>query len=638
MPRDKAEARIRDHLAEHLDVIEPGLTLVKKEEVLPNDGGAKGFVDIFARDAQGRLAIIEIKRSDAAARSAITELAKYAALIRGKFLVKHQEYRLIILSTEWHELLTPYSEFARATDYAIAGGRIVLSDQGTPIAIEPVEPARLPAERRILPRHHIWEFMDEATARAAVARLAHRFQGYGVADFVIVLLDVHDNPDGVASILYVGQLEQGFDDYMAIVRRRFFGKELEEFEAWIADLKEPSDRLGEAGDKALEASSAEMSARHTLGSAGYQIAHPEKARFWLDGGRARVSAVFRFGRFVDPYLSDDRIIKELIGHEGESSYFVDMTAAPASRPETAALLKAVDSAFFFNAAWRTAVRDLLHYARSAGARSLTLRAFVNDDIVRSLAGLATGLTGYTPRLDVRIEHPGRSEAFAGRIEWNGASASADEIAREHFDGDLGNYLFFHHLGQDRAVNEDVMTALGLSYTVWRVGEEASRVRVRGAGLSEARIPGLRPISDLVSRDDGPVPIFARLLLRCDLGFRREVETVRARALDAFMSDPEAFAASERQLKATRDAAVVRNHLHWSGDPEQCAVCERPFREVDIMADASLTLGGWGCVCARCFAIFGHGIGIGRGQIYQKTDEGWLQIAGGLSEDEAEDGS
>lgn len=635
MPRDQAEARIRDYLAERLDLVEPGLTLIKKEEVLPNDRGAKGFVDIFARDAQGRLVIIEIKRSDAAARSAITELSKYAALIRGKFLVKHQEYRLIVLSTEWHELLTPYTEFARATNYAISAGKIILSGEGNPTIIEPVEPAELPSERRILPRHH-WEFMDEATARAAVPKLANRIQGYGIADFVIVLLDLHDNPDGVTHFLYVGQLEKSFDDYMDIVRKRFSGEELEEFEHWLSDITELSDRLGEAGDKAMEASSADLSARCDFGSASYQIAHPEKARYWFDEKKTGGWEIFRFGRFVDPYLSDDQIIKELIGHGGESSYFVNMAASLGSRPETAALLGAVESAFFFNPAWRTAVQDLLKYAQSAKAKSLSLRAFVNDDIVRSLAGLATGLSGYMPRLEIEIEHPDRIENFVGRIEWNGATASADEIAREHFDGDLGNYLLFHHFGMDRTVNEDVMSALGLTYTLWRVDEGPLRVRVRGASFSESKIPGLRPITDLVRQDDGPVPAFANLLLECDFGFSNEAQTVRAQALEALMNDREAFEASEQELKATRDDAMVRKQLHWSGDLEQCDVCKRPFDDAELMVDASLRLGAWGCVCALCFKIFGQGIGIGYGQVYQKIDEGWLQIAGGFAENEGED--
>ena len=72
-PKSKiTEADICDHLAAHLDLIEPGLTLVDTEFHLPNAEGASGFLDIFARAADGQLVIIEIKRTDKAAREANT--------------------------------------------------------------------------------------------------------------------------------------------------------------------------------------------------------------------------------------------------------------------------------------------------------------------------------------------------------------------------------------------------------------------------------------------------------------------------------------------------------------------------------------------------------------------------------------
>ncbi|MFO1124626.1 MAG: endonuclease NucS [Methylocystis sp.] len=117
MARKITEADIRDHLAAHLDLIEPGLTLVDIEFHLPNRDGASGFLDIFARDALGRLVIIEIKRTDAAAREAIQELYKYVPLLRERFFVKDVDIRLILLSVAWHELATPYAEFAASAPY-----------------------------------------------------------------------------------------------------------------------------------------------------------------------------------------------------------------------------------------------------------------------------------------------------------------------------------------------------------------------------------------------------------------------------------------------------------------------------------------------------------------------------------------
>src|ERR1035438_6386845 len=100
----RKEFEIRDQLAHNLDLIEGGLSLIEKEAMLPNDKGAKGFLDIFCRTASGKYLIIEVKRSDTAARDAIQELVKYVALLKQNLLVKDTEIRLMVASSEWHEL------------------------------------------------------------------------------------------------------------------------------------------------------------------------------------------------------------------------------------------------------------------------------------------------------------------------------------------------------------------------------------------------------------------------------------------------------------------------------------------------------------------------------------------------------
>src|SRR5882724_3039668 len=130
--RPRTEDEIRDYLAKNLDYIEDGMILINKEEYLPNDKGASGFVDIFAKAKDGKLVIVEIKKSNAAARQAVQELSKYAALLKTNRLIKETEYRLLVLSTDWHELLTPFSEFIHATKYDCEGRKILLGKNGLP--------------------------------------------------------------------------------------------------------------------------------------------------------------------------------------------------------------------------------------------------------------------------------------------------------------------------------------------------------------------------------------------------------------------------------------------------------------------------------------------------------------------------
>jgi RecB family endonuclease NucS len=52
----RLEDNIRDFLAEHLEMLEEGLRLVRKEFRLPNPGGAGGRIDIVAQDRLGHFA------------------------------------------------------------------------------------------------------------------------------------------------------------------------------------------------------------------------------------------------------------------------------------------------------------------------------------------------------------------------------------------------------------------------------------------------------------------------------------------------------------------------------------------------------------------------------------------------------
>ena len=106
---NRLEDKIRDYLADHLELLETGLQFVDKEYELASSLGAGGRIDILARDICGNVVVIEIKRSDQAARDALHEIHKYIALFRISQGLDESRIRLIVVSTEWHELRVPLS-------------------------------------------------------------------------------------------------------------------------------------------------------------------------------------------------------------------------------------------------------------------------------------------------------------------------------------------------------------------------------------------------------------------------------------------------------------------------------------------------------------------------------------------------
>lgn len=47
------ESQLRDLIANNIEQLEEGLILLQKEQYIPNSLGTKGFIDLYAKDAQG---------------------------------------------------------------------------------------------------------------------------------------------------------------------------------------------------------------------------------------------------------------------------------------------------------------------------------------------------------------------------------------------------------------------------------------------------------------------------------------------------------------------------------------------------------------------------------------------------------
>lgn len=64
--------------------------------------------------------------------------------------------------------------------------------------------------------------------------------------------------------------------------------------------------------------------------------------------------------------------------------------------------------------------------------------------------------------------------------------------------------------------------------------------------------------------------------------------------------------------------------YWGGsEPTHCQLCEKPLKEVFV--DCATTV-GWRMACDACHRKHGHGLGVGKGQRYQRLDSGkWLKI-------------
>jgi hypothetical protein len=205
------ESKLRDQLAERLELLEPGLRHVGTEVPLKNRDGTEGRSDILARDRHGNLVVIEVKRSKGSSREAAHQVFKYAETLCREQGLPIDRVRIMVASTEWRELDRSFSGYAEQSGFDVRGFRLLLDGAGASLAdAEPVKPkgparAVIPSDIQIS-----FAFDSPEDRERCWDKLRENASSYGVDH--LLGFDFVGRPDGFASksfLLYlvIGSLD-----------------------------------------------------------------------------------------------------------------------------------------------------------------------------------------------------------------------------------------------------------------------------------------------------------------------------------------------------------------------------------------------------------------------------------------------
>lgn len=192
-----SEPQLRRYLAAHLDLIEPGLSLLKEEHRVTNEHGADGSIDILARDTTGDLVVIELKRSDQTARQALHEMEKYVALLATDQGVRIDRLRCVLLSTNWHELLVPFTRFVGHADFYVVGRLLLLGTDGLPVGSEVVQLPELDAGLDACPLHLHLLFANRERRDAVARGVVETLHATSIEDFITFDLNLATDDERV---------------------------------------------------------------------------------------------------------------------------------------------------------------------------------------------------------------------------------------------------------------------------------------------------------------------------------------------------------------------------------------------------------------------------------------------------------
>jgi hypothetical protein len=467
------ESKIRDWLADHLDFIIPGLKLIQKEFYLPDEIGARGFVDLLCEDAYHNFVVIEIKRSDASARQTISEVLKYHSLIKHNFSARESELRTIVISTHWNELIRPFSETVHRTTLDLTGYEITLDVNSLPNGVSKIEPLENTLMAR---RFSYWYGMYLFELDQQRNAFFKDFEAYLLSkefkDFVLVKV-VGDLTD-----------ERVIYPYGAVVA--FQEKTLTELPEVIKLLNEEEYQYlqepDEFDDELEYRRYLEGELINVLDKQGYdysaEACYPQMVNSMHQSEKWRFEQIQRHGIFSrDPRYSDELLISELSGldRNSENGFFgiSESTQVEKMKEIRANCRYSLQQ----SPVWLETIDAILDELESSKKKfRLTLQIYNPDSLMVAIYHTATKKDlNYLPFYFMSVDYLNNdlSEIYHGSVKWNG-NFPESALLKPFAVGDDHSSLIFDLFYQPDNVKDALEMSLGYTTSKYKiVGKDAN---------------------------------------------------------------------------------------------------------------------------------------------------------------------
>lgn len=448
------ESELRDKLAQRLDLIESHLTLLSTEEYLPNTEGSHGFIDILARDRFGNIVIIELKRANSASRQAIHELCKYISLIKQNHRRPTNKLRCIVISTTWHELLTPFIEFKESVLFHVEGYQLFLDSFQNPSKVRLIDTNTTQQEEIVIcPLHMILLFTTQADRDEAIEELNVFLKNANIADYCCILLLDYQGENQTCIYPYAlyylpSRIPQAEQEQM-----------LDSNILGVADYGK-GDLLDWCVEEAI------ISRLYNIHCHDIEIGTAEKLLGMINSGWI-VTQIVRTGQMFHSriFYSDLDIIRYATGLEGNNRLKFSAIGTPRQKSKWAEIIENMKQVLSGNPTW---FHGILWYCDEVIAKKHP-NSTVCIDIFNPLNGIwyfvnyeATGNAAYFPYLEISVDDC----LLVGVLTWDGTPPLYAQALIDVVYGDMSNLFWTNHCLENHLYEEATLSKLGLQYSLF----------------------------------------------------------------------------------------------------------------------------------------------------------------------------
>jgi hypothetical protein len=509
-----SEAQVRDLIATNIECLKGGLTFLDKEKYIPNTLGTRSFIDLYATDNKNRHVLIEIKKSNSTAREALHEVVKYLEGVKSYFSAKESEIHVIIASTEWSELLVPYSRFIKDMNISIEGIVININETEMSFSVESVEPLKINQGRAIAPWHHVRWYLTKDELNKGIPEIEEQYKRINIEDYVIVVLQLRQkmtddekeqylnsvdaflksiNSNSTGSKIDVPQYEfcvyhakQIIDDETCISILHQHKKAINEYATRKDSLKFEElieDIMDLSGEEKVMMLNTQIDDIPPFPQHGHlEIGYPAKLKEWIrkdNPSGCNVIEIKRYGTFErNALLSDSIILSELMGDDGISKGSLSYKINVSNKAELQELKIGIDRSLHDNPVWKKHLHQIINeivlefpdseidvriFNPCTGVHTI-YRASLKDEPETYLPQYSIVLNAYTPKLKDYV----RTAFYYGLLCKQGKSISYDEFLLKYFENDSTKLALPLSWGGYDQRDVEILKDLGLSYKTFKI--------------------------------------------------------------------------------------------------------------------------------------------------------------------------
>lgn len=477
---------IRNKLAKSLTLLESGLTLIEMNHPLPNKAGAKGFVDILARDRLGKYVVIELKRSDQAAREAMHEILKYMRLFMEHHGVESHQIRCFIVSTIWHELLIPFSEFRRRCESQAEGFEITVDSKGRITSAKRVTDRDLD-QVSLFYHHSIVGFGTAADRKKATQPILDCLSQEGASGHLLFHLDYRGESKAVIYPFATYIVPTKIEPKVLKSLQKEAMKELQK-----AEIEQQRYREQVFHERVITG----LLPRIKGLNYDIEIGYPEKFTELVEGDWS-VTRLQRTGPFADKKVTPDATLIDFVkGIGGMNVFRFERLMSPAQKLDWVQARAASANCLDGNHAWTAGYNWFLDRIETTYPDGDVLARIYNPQMLPETIYrmIREHQLAYMPTVSVVVSYEGvDKEALIGGVAWDEKT-----IPESHLDvfsrikDGVSGYYFALFLHEAASFDNMLMKRHGLSYALWRAtidengGKVVSRLVISRDGKVKER--------------------------------------------------------------------------------------------------------------------------------------------------------